>query len=275
MQRPPDVTLKRFQRDTNHRLRQFMFISFPRSVWPVVTAMLLISACDGGSALIKNQRDDDSSGSLDDPDAHQQGAVSYSTVADNIWPPQPVGVSNVKPYRDNNTVAPVRDVKRDDSIMTAVLSDELLAMTGSRYEVISSALHQVKAAKGGAQSYREIEIYSYSHDRLITVAIDSNGHTTSHWQAASEYQPAETADEVNRAIKLAASHLLESGVDTSGLTGTGLLAHPTRAEYESTGLLFYSQRILYVTFGHGEGSTPLFRADVNLSTETVSNAGAL
>ncbi|MEM7259099.1 MAG: hypothetical protein AAF404_17115 [Pseudomonadota bacterium] len=243
-----------------------------QTTFSIMTAVLITTACDGGSTHIQSTRDDDTAVTGDD--SHQLGSFAYTTVADAVWPPQPSGVSNIKAYRTHQPPAPDREVKLDNTRLPLPLNDEALALIGSRFEVIGSYGQIGKGAKLSPRA-REIEIYSYTYDRLITVVSDANGNTSTRWQNASDYQPAETPNEVNRAIALASEHLLQSGHDTNQLIGTALLAHPTTAQYESSGQLFYRQRIMYVTFGRGEGTTPLFRADVNLSNGTVSNAGPL
>ena len=54
-----------------------------------------------------------------------------------------------------------------------------------------------------------------------------------------------------------------------------MLAHPTAIETAESGHQFYSERKIYVTFGHGNGELPQYRALVNLSNSTVEHSGAI
>jgi hypothetical protein len=245
-------------------------------IYPAVILVVLIflTACNGGGdGVVIVQRSNAPAGdSQTTPENHPSGTVSYSTVADGIWPPQPVGVSNVQPYNSRTVEEPVRDVKRLRDPASVLAHAEVRAAIGGRFEVLSQ---YTVGGKGTALTTTEIEIYSYTFDRVVTVIRLPGGEISVSSRAAHAYQPAESPAEVRRAVALAAEHLLTMGYQTQALIGSGLLAHPTTAEFHRSGHSFYDQRIVYVSFGRGAGTTPLYRATVNLSTETVSQAGPL
>lgn len=253
----------------------------PLSVFtmPIVVAVALMTACNGGYDVSGTSQNEASLSNNDQsatPGSHQEASVSYSTIAAGIWPPQPVGISDIRPFVSESNVESDRATKVADTVSTALSlamrEPQVLALLGHRYEVTGQ---YTDTDKNGQIQAITVEIFSYSHNQIVGISVDTDHRIITSHQSAREYQPAETESEVQRAIALAADQLLLQGYETSHLIGTGLLAHPTSKEVNSHGNTFYEQRVIYVTFGRGEGTTPLFRANVNLSTETVIKAGPL
>jgi len=93
-------------------------------------------------------------------------------------------------------------------------------------------------------------------------------------QPAYTTQPPENREEEAEAVRLAKADLLSKGFgDVNNLKGTAMLAFPSEDDVAATGNGFYSQRILYATFGQGDGQVPVYKALVNLSQSTVSDSG--
>jgi len=240
-----------------------------------VLISLMIAACNGGNDLrvvATDSGDSSHESGTDGANSHSQRAVTYSTVADDIWPPQPVGVTNVNPYNNPAPVNSTREVKSADATLMALQDPAVLALIGDRYAITGQ---RVNVSKGQQSSTAEIEIFSYTNNQIVTVTSDAGQSIRTLVQRASDYQPAETKEEVAGAVSLAANHLQQLGYSTENLIGTGLLTHPSKEEFQRTGNLFYEHRMIYVTFGKGSGTTPLYRATVNLSTGTVSDAEPL
>ena len=110
-------------------------------------------------------------------------------------------------------------------------------------------------------------------DQSVDVAFGKDGSVSSSVFDAEWYQPAENAEEVEDAISLAQVALTASSFDVTGLQATAMLAFPPAAAIESEQRHFYPQRMLYVTFGQGDGDLPVYTALVNLSSATVVEHG--
>ncbi len=232
----------------------------------ITTVSILLAACGGGqNSVIVTQNDE--------TENHHTNEISYSTIASGIWPPQPVDITNAAPYVNDNPGSSIREIKHLNALSLAMQSSEVVAAIGNRYEVLAS---YNTGGKSDPLKTTEIEIYNYDNNHVVTVRVDRDTNTINiHSAAASDYQPAESEAETTRAISLARSHLATLGHNTDLLVGTALLAHPTATQLAANGKSFYEHRTLYVTFGQGSGTTPLFRATVDLSDEKVISGGPL
>ncbi len=238
----------------------------------------LLMACDDGhDVIVVSQNDTPDPPTAQPPDGgevepHQDGAVSYSTADTGIWPPQPVGVGNIQPFTNNVVADHPREIKFADVVTIALQDPRVLSAIGSRHELVGT---YEAHSKNDKTTQTAMELFNYETNQVVTINIGAANRLSVSTQPAYEYQPAESDNERARAIEIAASHLLALGYRTDHLIGTALLSHPTAAEFEGNGRYFYDQRIIYVTFGYGSGSTPLYRATVNLSRQSVSKAGSL
>ena len=236
-----------------------------RILTPVIAASVLLAACGGGQNTIIGDQNDDA-------DNHNGNEIAYSTVATGIWPPQPVDISNAAPYVNDNPGTSIREIKHVDALNLAMQSEAVITALDTRHEVLSS---DSTGAKSDPLKNTEIEIFNYDSNQVVTVSVDHNNTISIHSAAASEYQPSESEAESRRAISLAAKYLHALGHNTDPLQGAALLAHPTATQLAANGKQFYEHRTIYVTFGHGDGATPLLRATVDLSDEKVISGGPL
>ena len=212
----------------------------------------------------------------DSHNRHTTGSVDFTNSNDDIWPPQPTGITNVEIIEQVTTTTSDR-VKKNLSVENsrkAILADSTLnELLGKNYVWLGEHLVE---SKSGDNSHTELEIFAYDSNSLITVAVKAGDIINFTQSDASSYQPAESQSEVEAAIFLASVALSEQGfTEHQQLTGTALLAHPSASEIAESGQMFYAERILYVTFGPGNGVLPHYRATVNLSRSVVEQSGAI
>ena len=204
--------------------------------------------------------------------------IVFTDSNDNIWPPQPTDITEIETIAqiggDTNDIA--KKAKSRANIRQKILNHpQIKTLLGENIAWLG--IHQLES-KSGDDNLIEMEVFGYDTNTLVTVVIDTDTNEISDYRSndANIYQPAESREEVSRAIALAYNALLEQGfTEHKNLTGTGLLAYPNAAEAAESGHTFYNDRKLYVTFGTGDGTLPQYRATVNLSSSVVEHSGAI
>ena len=252
-----------------------------------VALVVLLTACGGGNDA------KDATGNLPEQTASvapQANTTESDTHADNqtfleftdsnadIWPPQPTGITNIatiEPFLTNEA-DPVKNLQRKVQTQKTILAEaQIQSLIGKNYAWLGD--HHV-ANKTGKDKYKQVQIFSYDNNTLVTVSVDNETNSIIDHQltAAGTYQPPESRDEAGKAIALATQALRGQGfTEHEQLTGTALLAHPSATEIAQSGHTFYEERKLYVTFGPGNGELPHYRATVNLSRSVVEESGAI
>jgi hypothetical protein len=199
-----------------------------------------------------------------------QGAhTPHTDIDQGIWPPQPLGMSNEQPLPASamesargNVINAARSIVMNNPAVRQVLGDDYIEFDGS----LGESKSDVTAS---------FLFFSYSSNETVEVELLRSGEVVSQTYAAFEFQPTEQAAEVERAIALADAALNSAGFATDGLTGTAMLAFPRASDDTDNGQQFYPERVLYVTFGEGDGELPAYSALANLSTGTVSEEGLI
>lgn len=200
---------------------------------------------------------------------HEHGTDGDELTEAGLWPPVLAGIENIRP-------APLsaRTAARDSvlNVMRASLMNnrEVQAALGNQFREFDASLQSSKGSESSAFLF-----YNYTDNTTVQIGFLATGDIQIDTQPASAFQPPEHEEEVAQAIALAASTLEESGYSLANLQGTGLLAFPPAHELPDTTTAFYAERVLYVTFGPGNGELPEYRALVNLSTNAVTDAGPI
>ncbi|MEM7256380.1 MAG: hypothetical protein AAF404_03225 [Pseudomonadota bacterium] len=227
------------------------------SVLMVLSASTLLGACsDDGLQLV-------------DPLPGQGQHTPHTDIEQGIWPPQPLGMTGEQAFpasaRDGaqgNVVNAARGRVLNNPVIRQVLGDDYVEFDGSLGD-----------NKGDLTA--SFVFYSYSSNETIEANLLRSGEVTHTVYPAHEFQPTEHATEVSRAIDLANTALTAAGFETTGLTGTAMLAFPPAGDSTDIGQQYYPERIMYVTFGIGDGELPAYRALANLSTGEVTQAGVV
>jgi len=219
-----------------------------RNVTPLVIAIaaVILVSCDKNAA----EHSHDSSASLTEP---------------GIWPPVLKGMENVQPLQGNALGA------AQESVVEAMRSTVL--QNPQVQQALGGQYREFEASLGGnkGDSSALFLFYNYDSNVTIEVAFSADSDVQVNSTPASRFQPAEHAMEVPMAIELGRDALLANGHQLSGLNGTAMLAFPPANELPDEINTFYPERVLYVTFGPGNGELPEYSALVNLSSATVSN----
>ncbi len=207
----------------------------------------------------------------------QLAEIYFTDSNEDIWPPQPRNISNVKkliPVSGNEKDAGRSEKTSAKDAKLAIFSDpKLVAELGDNYAVLT---HHHREDKAGNLTQIESEFFIYTSNKVLTAKYSANGTVSYTLTDASSYQPPESQQEVQKAVALASIALNEQGfADHIHLKGTALLAYPTASEVAKDGKVFFSDRKLYVTFGPGGGAIPNYRALVNLSKGSVESSGAM
>lgn len=203
-------------------------------------------------------------------DTHEAQAVEFrfSDSQDAIWPPQPRGMTQVQ-------TLPLQVLTgRDDLATVKQLAMRDTAVAGALGDNYQNFASHIEGSKDGGDRSVAFEFYNYDSNETIAVQVDATDEVRVNRTGALEYQPPESLQERQNAVALAAIALREQGfADLNALKGTALLAYPSEREVAATGSQFYAQRMLYVTFGPGDGKLPVYSALVNLSDNVVVRSG--
>ena len=203
--------------------------------------------------------------------------VDFTGTDDGIWPPQALGASNISPVR--NYTEGLQGLTLASSFVAKERFEKhsgLRSIRGSRYASFEIDIVDEKAVAGKDTEdiYARTSYFNYISNLTIDAWIDENDTIQYKVDPAYQTQPPENREEEAKAVELAKADLLSKGFsDVSNLQGTAMLAFPSATEVASTGKSFYSERILYATFGEGDGEVPVYKALVNLSQNTVSDSG--
>ncbi len=257
--------------------------------------VVLLSSCNAGNeALLTADADADAdadaenhvhqptvqpTGNSNGQSTGQLAEIYFTDSNEDIWPPQPRNISNVKKLVlvSANKGGSDRSEKENAKQATlTILSDpKVAAELGDHYAML--AKHHIKD-KAGNLTQIETEFFIYSSNKVLSAKYrPSEPESVSYTVAdASRYQPPESQQEVQKAVALAGNALGKQGfTNYKQLTGTALLAYPTATEVAQDGKVFFDDRKLYVTFGPGHGAIPHYRALVNLSNGRVESSGAM
>lgn len=225
-----------------------------RTCLPILSALILLSACDDGVIV-------------GHPQTHSHDSVSG--IREGAWPPEPLGMENEQllpvGMRPRARQSVVEGARR--SIMN---NPELLAVLGDNYGTFDASLTNSKS--DGTASFI---FYKYDTDQTVKVLLGSDGAVSINSMPASQWQPTESAEEIEQAISLARASLEADSHALDSLKGTAMLTYPTKEPADSDAPGFYDTRMLYVTFGHGDGEPPLYSARVDISAQVVSEGGPM
>lgn len=221
-----------------------------------LAASILVTACDNTTSV-----------TLAPAAPQASGHEHTSGVEQGYWPPQPLNISNVESLPASalgGAQASVLDAARRN-----VLSNrDVRTAIGDDSREFSSYLGSPKD-----EFTAQFVFYNYATDETVEVSFMPDGSSVINPSPAASYQPPEHPAEVEDAVALASEALTSQGFDTSGLEGYALLDYPSTANVVAANQTFHPQRILYVTFGPGDGALPVYSALVNLSTSAVTESG--
>ncbi len=232
-----------------------------QSTWSAVFIALPLIVSSGCS--------DNSGVNVVDGLPNQGDHTAHTDVEQGVWPPQPLGMSNEQtlPARaKDGAMASVIDAARG----VVMNNPNIRAALGADYIEFDGSLGDNKS-----DITANFLFYSYTHNETVDVFLSRNGEVSHESFAAASFQPTEHATEVTTAIELGGSALTAAGFEVAGLTGTAMLAFPPASESTDLDQQYYPQRVMYVTFGAGDGELPVYSALVNLSSETVSDSGLI
>ncbi|MGD9852268.1 MAG: hypothetical protein AB7T38_13485 [Nitrospirales bacterium] len=115
--------------------------------------------------------------------------------------------------------------------------------------------------------------YSYTHNSAIHVCLKENNVVSVQRDSRKGYQPEESPEEIEHAIALARQDP-RIAQDVRNLFGHAILTSPEEYRYfwvsDEAG---FGNRVLWVTFSETAESLALFFARVDLTTDTVLDAG--
>ncbi|MFK7996494.1 MAG: hypothetical protein AB8B87_20315 [Granulosicoccus sp.] len=225
-----------------------------RTCLPILSALVLLSACDSGGVVTHK-------------DTHSHGNISG--VREGVWPPEPLDMEN-----EQLLPAQLRPRARQSVVEIARRSvmnnPDLLSAIGDDYGTFDATL---STSKG--DDVASFLFYNYTTDQSVEAILGRDGSVSVRTQPASEWQPTENSDEVEQAIALARTSLEADGFVLDNLEGTAMLTYPANASSDSGTPVFYDTRILYVTFGNGDGEPPLYSARVDIGAKQISEGGPM
>lgn len=247
---------------------------FKRIVLPAcLGSVLILSSCQA----VPTATDPDPV--TKNPDHKHILGVEFTSPDSGIWPPQALNASNVTGVRNYANGIQQQTLAAGVAVAGRFeRSDALSTIRGNRYTSFEIDIVNEKEVVGKEVEdvFARTTYFNYDSNLTIDAWIDGNDSIQYSVKPASQTQPPENREEEAKAIELAKADLLSLGYsDVTSLTGTAMLAFPTATEVASTGHNFYAERILYATFGQGNGEVPVYKALVNLSQNTVSGSGKI
>ena len=227
----------------------------------VLLSMLMVLVACGDSAEVSvATKSSDVVGVAADHTAH-------TDIADGIWPPQPVGIQNVEGYPASARAS--AELSVIDSALRALMNNpDTRAALGDNFRQFDGSLGDSKSDITASFLF-----YNYTSNTTVEARLTKAGNVENDLFPASEWQPPEHSAEVTQAIELAENSLNTNGFETAGLAGSALLAFPPISQITGNDQQYYAERILYVTFGEGDGAVPVYSALVNVSNGTVTESG--
>lgn len=221
-----------------------------RTYLPLLPALLLLYGCDGGTMS-----------------THSHDNISG--VREGVWPPEPIDMENAQllpaQLRPRARQSVVEIARR--SVMN---NPELQEAIGDNYGTFDASLSTSKS-----DTVASFIFYNYDTNQTIEAILGSDGTVTVSPQPANQWQPSENAMEVEQAIELARNSLTANDMSLDTLKGTAMLTYPTVDSNGNSTQDFFDTRVLYVTFGMGDGEPPIYSARVDLSSGVVSEGGPL
>jgi len=196
---------------------------------------------------------------------HPSKDTAPETVT-GVWPPLLDGIENVQ-LLQGSALAGARESVVDAMRASVLNNPQVKQALGSNYREFEASLSDAKSDSSAAFLF-----YNYDENTTVEATFSNDGTVQLNTTPAATFQPAEHAEEIPQAIALARGTLVNDGYDLNGLVGTAILAFPPSNQIENAEESFYDQRILYVTFGLGNGELPDYSALVNLSVASVSDA---
>ncbi|MFK7862195.1 MAG: hypothetical protein AB8B64_25540 [Granulosicoccus sp.] len=226
-----------------------------RTCLPIMLALMILSACDNGV-------------SLSEPHSHSHESVSG--IRDGIWPPQPLNMENVERLptrlrpRARQSVVEIarRSVMNNPDVLNAI---------GENYGIFGASLSLSKSDTDVAR----FVFYNYETDQTVEAILNKDGNVNVSSLSASEWQPTENPLEIQQAISLARTSLESDGFDLDSLQGTAMMTYPAQTSSSASTPMFYDTRMLYVTFGMGDGEPPLYSARVDIGAGVTLERGPL
>lgn len=200
--------------------------------------------------------------------SHNEHDHGVAAIEPGVWPPTLTNIENQQalpaPARTRGgdvVIAAARNAVRNNPAIRNLLGDnyrEYEASTGnSKDDTVASFL-----------------FFSYDNNSTVDVKLANDGSLRHTVFASTDYQPTENQDEVAEAINLGTAALQSDGIDLTPLQGTAMLAFQP-SEGNTPDNQHYAERVLYVTFGPGNGIEPKYWALVNLSRQSVMDSGEM
>ena len=220
---------------------------------------LLVVACDNGNSVSPVPTDAQ-------PDATQDH-IHTTGIEQGFWPPQPEGITNAIAL-PASALSGAQSSVLDAARRNVLSNPSVRSLLGDNYQEFPGNISPAKDDR-----VADFQFYNYSTNQTLKVSLNDDGSVSAQANSAAEFQPPEHPQEIERAIELARADLSAGGYDLSGLTGRALLAFPPASDLAAVSEQFYPERLLYVTFGPGDGELPNYSALVNLSTSAVTESG--
>ena len=187
--------------------------------------------------------------------------VRFEAV-DNVFPPQPMSIENVRMENSGRVMARAAIVQESAETLARQSADVQLAL-GDRYAYIGQEVLNMKGDRNNSQVRHTY--FSHSKNATIEVLMDQELVRAIHPIAPDIYQPPLSETEMAEAIQIARRTLLAEGItQIADLEGHTILALPTDGNSA-----FFNHRIGYVSFHRNVDVGPEYVAWVDLTDQVV------
>jgi len=222
--------------------------------------MLLVTA---GVAARADGPDPAPAGTVSVEGGHPTGHVHDH--ANQAWPPQPSGLSNVVALGNPGVTQRNAELDRRHKAereRIALADPGVRKALGRRY----TSPYLVEPDEKEAADGDTARLVYFSHEKNKTVEVTVNNKRVLGVREIdpAQYQPDVTDDEIAEAEGIARTYFGDRGkARVAALRAYGILAYPPRGES------FFPVRVIYVSFHASDDSPPEFQAWVDLSNRRV------
>ena len=234
---------------------------------PAPTSISVAAPVDPG---LDHDHDHDHASQLDDD--------GRFTGPGDVWPPQPVGATDVVTGDETGLAAPadgfvaagdeaqVALVAQPDAVTVALADPAVAAAVPGRYSLIavSDGEQLPGTAKGSVDpDAAKVVLYDLDGDTSVEVIVDGDRVVDVSIRSALEHQPPLSEEEKTRAAELARAHWAAVGDDRLDQLQAFIILDMA----DSGG--FHPTRVAYVSFHVDTDARPELLTWVDLSSETI------
>jgi hypothetical protein len=201
------------------------------------------------------------------PERSPTAPVLEFTGPDQGYPPQPVGISNVRevPFAQ---FAPLSGPRPAELRRLAERDERVRRALGERFAFLSADPVEPPKREGESRPSDAARLTFYSYSANVAVEVLTNAdRVESARELARGYQPPESQEEIATATRMALADARLRETNAGTLQPNGIVAYPREGQPG------HGNRVLQITFAKDGEDLPAYVAYVDLTAGKVLSAG--